>query len=270
MTRRLSAVSQAALTLTIAAVLVVAGCATTGINKGQVNLISSAEEVQMGDSFSVEVEKQYTMLDDPAVVAYVDRVGQRIVKVNDRQDITFHFNVIVEDQMNAFAVPGGYIYVYTGLLKAMDDESQLAGVIAHEIGHVAARHSTERLTAMYGVQILAQLLLGNNPNAYANLVANIFSTTGFLAYSRSNEFEADELGLRYANAAGYDPDGYMELLGKFQTAETREPSKLESWLSTHPPTSDRIARVKGQAAGFTRRGQLRNRDVFLSIKSKLK
>lgn len=269
MKRKLSGLARTMLTVAIAAVLFTGGCATTGINKGQVNLISSGEEVQMGADFANEVAEQYTLLDDKEVVDYVDRVGQRIVKVNDRQDITFHFNVIVEDQMNAFAVPGGYIYIYTGLLKAMDDEAQLAGVLAHEIGHVAARHSTERLTAMYGYNLIVSLLLGDNPNAYAALVSNIFSQTGFLAYSRSNEFEADELGIRYANAAGYDPDGYMELLGKFQSAEAREPSKLESWLSTHPPTSDRIAEVKAHATGFTRRGQLRNRDVFVSILSRI-
>ncbi|MBN2070310.1 MAG: M48 family metalloprotease [Candidatus Krumholzibacteriota bacterium] len=226
------------------------GCATTGINSGQVNLISSPEEVQMGKEFSVEIEKQFEIYDDPEVSGYVQRVGNRLVQVCDRRDIEYHFAVINKDELNAFALPGGYIYIYTGLLSELDDEAQLAGVLAHEIGHVASRHSTERLTAMYGYQILSSLILGDNPGQMAQLVSNIFSTGGFLAYSRTNEFEADRLGSKYSNSAGYDPNGIVELLGKLHSTEEREPGKLEELLSTHPPTSDRIARTKTIVASF--------------------
>lgn len=250
--------------------LLVVGCATTGINKGQVNLVSSDEEVQMGKELAVEVDKQFEVLDDPVVTAYVQSVGSRLAGLSDRPDIEYHFAVINKDELNAFALPGGYIYIYTGLLKELDDEAQLAGVLAHEIGHVTARHATERLTAMYGYQILAGLLLGDNPNTYAKLVSDIFSTTGFLAYSRQNEFEADRLGTGYSFNAGYDPNGVSELLGKLSSMESREPSKLEELLSTHPPTSDRISKVKSVIAAIPGSNEKkRNRTGYAGMKARL-
>ncbi len=246
------------------------GCATTGINKGQINLISTEEEVTMGVELSKEVEKEFEIYDDASVTAYVQSVGNRIARVCDRSDVTYHFAVIKKDDLNAFALPGGYIYIYTGLMKEMDDEAQLAAVLAHETGHVAARHATERLTAMYGYQILVTLILGENPNFWAELVGNIFATGGFLAYSRENEYEADRLGTRYLHAAGYAPEGMPELLGKLTSAEERQPSKLEELLATHPPTQQRIGRVKALVAGLpAQTSPMRNKEAFESIKRSL-
>ena len=233
-----------------AIVTLAGGCATTGINSGQVNLISTPEEVQMGKEFSVEVESQFELYNEVEVAGYVQRVGNRLVRVCDRKDIEYHFSVIKKNELNAFALPGGYIYIYTGLLSELDDEAQLAGVLAHEIGHVTSRHATERLTAMYGAQILSSLIFGENPGLWGQLVSNIFSTSGFLAYSRANEFEADRLGTNYSSSAGYDPDGMAELLGKLRSMEQREPGKLEELLSTHPPTSDRIGKVNSIVRSF--------------------
>ena len=242
-TRILSGLRFARLAAFLLLTVFFAGCATTGINKGQFNLVTSDEEVQMGQEFSVEVEKEFPVYENAEVVAYVQSVGDRIARVCDRRDIAYHFAVIKKDEINAFALPGGYIYIYTGLMEILDDEAQLAAVLAHEVGHVAARHSTERLTTMYGYSALAGLLLGDDPSFWAGLAADLFSTTGMLAYSRSNEYEADRLGVTYANSAGYDPAGMSELLSKFQMAERGEPSKLEEWLSTHPPTSERVSKV---------------------------
>jgi predicted Zn-dependent protease len=250
--------------------IVIVGCATSGINKGDINLISSAEEVSMGQEFAAEIEQQFAVYGDPGVTAYVQSVGDRIAKVCHRQDIHYHFAVIEKDEMNAFALPGGYIYIYTGLMKTLDNEAQLAAVLAHEVGHVTARHATERLTAMYGAQIAMALLLGNNPQEYKILIANIFTTTGFLAYSRANEFEADRLGTSYTSLAGYDPEGMAELLGKFVDAEEREPSKLEEWLSTHPPSRDRIQKVEILAASLPMAGVgERNASIYAEIKASL-
>ena len=248
---------------------VISGCATTGINKGQFNLITSDEEVQMGKEFSVEIEKEYSVLKNAEVTAYVQSVGDRISRISDRSDIAYHFSVIEKDEINAFALPGGYIYIYTGLMKILDDEAQLAAVLAHEVGHVTARHSTERLTTMYGYSVLAGMILGDDPNFWAGLAANLFSTTGMLAYSRSNEYEADKLGTTYASAAGYDPDGMVELLAKFIDTERGEPSKLEEWLSTHPPSTERMSRVRTIAGGMTTGGSLRNVSAYGKIKAQL-
>ncbi|HEY5133855.1 MAG TPA: M48 family metallopeptidase, partial [Candidatus Krumholzibacteriaceae bacterium] len=184
-----------------------------------------------------------------------------------RRDIDYHFAVIKKDEVNAFALPGGYVYVYTGLMKVVDDEAQLASVIAHEVGHVAARHATERLTTMYGYQFIVGIILGENPNGYAKLVSDMVSTGGFLKYSRNNEFEADQLGAKYVYAAGYDPAGMVELLGKLKDVEAREPGKFETWLMTHPATGDRLARVQAEVAGFPKLANpARNAEGYRSIR----
>jgi predicted Zn-dependent protease len=250
--------------------VVFAGCATTGINRGQFNVIASDEEVQMGQELSSEVAKQFEVYNDATVTAYVQGVGDRIVRTCDRNDIAYHFAVIKKDELNAFAMPGGYIYVYTGLMKDVDDEAQLAAVIAHEVGHVAARHATERLTAMYGYQFVASLILGQNPNAYAKLVAEMASSGGFLAYSRSNEYEADRLGVKYLHAAGYEPKGMVELMGVLKGMESREPSQLEVLLATHPPTSERLAKIQTEVNGLSKLASpARNAAGYAKIKARL-
>ena len=257
-------------TVIAALAVAAAGCATSGVNKGDFNLVTSSEEVAMGKEFSGEIETQFEIYDDAQLAAYVQSVGGRIAAVCHRQDIEYHFTVINKDEMNAFALPGGYIYIYTGLMKVLDNEAQLAAVLAHEVGHVTARHSTERLTAMYGAQIAVSLLLGEDPREYQVLIANIFSTTGFLAYSRANEFEADRLGTAYTSMAGYDPEGMAELLGKFIDTESREPSKLEEWLSTHPPARDRIGKVDVLAASLPMAGVgERNAARYAEMKARL-
>jgi len=250
--------------------LVLGGCATTGINRGQLNIITTDEEVKMGKEMSVEVAKQYDVYDNAAITAYVQGVGNKVVQHCDRRDIDYHFAVIKKDEINAFALPGGYIYVYTGLMKDIDDESQLAAVIAHEVGHVTARHSTERLTALYGYQFLVSLILGENPNGYAKLVTDMVSTGGFLRYSRANEYEADELGANYLYATGYDPNGMIELMGKLRKMETSEPSQLEVWLATHPPTGERLSKIETEIAGFPKLASpVRNAAGYAAIKAKL-
>jgi predicted Zn-dependent protease len=262
--RRMCAAFAAAL------LLVFAGCATTGINRGQINIITSDEEAKMGLELSSEVAKQYEIYNNEAVTAYVQGVGNRIVQHCDRRDIEYHFAVIAKDELNAFAMPGGYVYVYTGLMKDVNDEAQLAAVIAHEVGHVAARHATERLTAMYGYQFVVGLILGENPNSYAKLVSDMMSAGGFLAYSRANEYEADRLGVKYLYAAGYDPQGMVELMGVLKSMESHEPSKLEVMLATHPPTGERLARVETEVAALPKlAGPTRNTAGYAKIKTML-
>jgi len=262
----------AALGILAAALLPVGlgGCATTGINRGQMNMVSTDEEVQLGQEMSVEVAKQYPIYDNAAVTAYVQKVGDKIVQNSDRKDIAYHFAVINQNTVNAFSLPGGYVYAYTELMKAADDEAEFAAVIAHEVAHVAARHSTERLTQQYGYQFLSGLLLGKNPNAAAKLVTDLAATGGFLKYGRDDEYEADRLGAKYLSAAGYDPQAMVDFLNKLKALETSEPSKFETWLMTHPPASDRVARVKTEVAGFPKLANpVRNAAAYAEIKAQL-
>jgi len=250
--------------------LALGGCAATGINKGQVNIISSADEVKLGQEMSVEVAKQYPIYNNATVTAYVQAVGDRIVQYSDRKDIPYHFAVINKKEANAFSLPGGYVYTYTDLMKAAGDEAEFAAVVAHEVGHVAARHSTERLTQQYGYQFVASLVLGQDPNTTAKLIADLAATGGFLKYSRDDEFEADQLGARYLYAAGYDPQAMIDFLEKIRALETSEPSKFETWLMTHPSSSDRLTRVRAQIAGFPPLANpVRNAAAYAAIKAQL-
>ena len=246
------------------------GCATTGINKGQMNIISADEEVKLGQEMSVEVAKQYPIYDNASVTAYLQAVGDKIAQHSDRKDITYHFAVINKNAVNAFSLPGGYVYVYTELMKAADDEAELAAVIAHEVAHVAARHSTERLTQEYGYQFLSSLILGKEPNATAKLITDLSATGGFLKYSRNDEHEADKLGAKYLYAAGYDPQAMVNFLDKLKALEANEPTKFETWLMTHPATSERVARVKTEVAGFPKLANpVRNAAAYAEIKTQL-
>lgn len=245
-------------------------CATTGINRYQPNLFSTQQEVRMGEEFAREVERQERLLPDVQIQSYVDQIGQRIAAVSDRPDIKYHFKVIDKPgQVNAFSLPGGYVYLYSGLLKRVESEAELAGVLAHEIGHVAARHATERLTLMYGYRLGVSLLLGENPSEIAKLVSNLFGVGGLLAYSRRDEYEADRLGVRYASSAGYDPHGLLSFLKKLKEMEKREPSLLEQLLSTHPPTTERIKRVQEQIALLPQKDGKVNREEYLRMRRRL-
>ena len=264
--------NRAALRMLAAALLPLAlgGCATTGINRGQMNIVSSDEEVKLGQELSVEVAKQYPIYNNAAVTAYVQAVGDKIAHTSDRKDIAYHFAVINQNAVNAFSLPGGYVYAYTELMKAAGDEAEFASVIAHEVAHVAARHSTERLTDEYGYQFISGLVLGGNPNATAKLITDLAATGGFLKYSRDDEYEADQLGAKYLHAAGYDPQAMVDFLGKLKALEANEPSKFEAWLMTHPTASERLARVKSEVAGFPKLANpARNAAAYAEIKAQL-
>jgi predicted Zn-dependent protease len=179
----------------------------------------------------------------------VNEVGQRTASVSDRRDITYHFKVIADKkQVNAFALPGGHVYVYEGLLLQASNEAELAAVLAHETGHVVARHSMEQLSKQYGYNLLVSLILGNQPGRWSGIAANLFGTAGLLKFSRDDEYEADNLAVTYTNAAGYSPGAVADFLGKLESLEGREPGKLETLLMTHPPTAERVARVKAETA----------------------
>ena len=151
--------------------------------------------------------------------------------------------------MNAFALPGGYIYVYTGLMKEIDDEAQLAAVIAHEVGHVTARHATERLTSMYGYQFVVGLVLGKNPNAYAKLVADMVSTGGFLAYSRAERVRGGPSRREVPERGRLRSERHDRAHGQAQGyGERASRASSRTWLATHPPTSERLAEVEADVA----------------------
>ncbi|MDZ7260916.1 MAG: M48 family metallopeptidase [candidate division KSB1 bacterium] len=246
------------------------GCATTGVNKGDLNLFTTEDELRLGEQFSQEVPKQYPILNDPQVTAYFDRIGQNIAAHSERSNIPYHFQVIDTDDINAFALPGGYIYIHKGLITHADNLSEVAGVIAHEVSHVVGRHGTEQLTRQYGFNVLTQLVLGENPGMIEQIIANLTGTLGILHYGRKAEHEADHLAVRYAYAANYDPMGLLTFFQKLQALSKSEPSKLEVLFSTHPPTSERINRVQAEINQLPSKPSLIKDDPeFQKIKAKL-
>ena len=217
-----------------------AGCASTGVNQGDVNLISLEEEWRLGQQLERDLANQLRLSRDSTVNAYVNDLGQRLVRQTSLAQLPWKFHVVVDPQVNAFNVPGGHVYVNTGLIETADSVAELAGVMSHEIAHGAARHGTEHLTRVYGLNILAGLLLGQNPSAYEQILAQVAGGGAVAHYARGAEREADTLGVRYMYDAGYDPQGMVSIFEELLVQRQRRPSAVEQFFATHPLTENRI------------------------------
>lgn len=223
--------------------LVAAGCATT---LGQdMNLLSTEEEVEIGGQLAAEVEAQEKVHEDSELQAYVRMVGDRLARVAPRQDVPFQLTVIDDpDTVNAFALPGGHVYVYTGLLKICENEAELAAVIAHEIAHVAAYHHGESLTRQMGYQTLASLALGEQPDRIAALAANLIGAGISASYSREQERQADGLGMEMLWRAGYRPEAMVGFMHKLMTLDRERGGAYLPIFSSHPPTQERFQQLQ--------------------------
>ncbi len=208
-----------------------------------VNFYSLEKEIALGKQLAQEVERSAKLVDDPIVVEYVNRVGQNLVRNSDAQ-VPFTIKVIDSDEINAFALPGGFFYVYSGLILRADEESELAGVMAHEIAHVAARHGTRNATKAELTQLAMIPAIIFLPGGWAGYGAyqglNFLIPLQFLKFSRDAEREADFLGLQYMYKAGYDPNSYVTFFEKVQAEEKRKPGSIPKVFSSHPPTPERI------------------------------
>ncbi len=239
-----------ALPLLAAALLALGGCAVNPVSgRRQLSLVSASQELQIGREGYGAVVGEYGAYDPQGVQTYVDSVGQRLARVSHLPDLAWHFTVLDDPTVNAFAMPGGYIYVTRGILAHLNSEAQLAGVLGHEIGHVTARHTAEQITK----QQLAGLGLG-----IASLVSEGFRRYGsqaetalnllFLKYSRDNESQADELGVAYATRAGYDPREIPATYAMLKRVSERAGQRIPSFLATHPDPGDREQRTTALAA----------------------
>jgi predicted Zn-dependent protease len=235
----------------LALVLLSVACVTTGPGgKTSLVLISSGQEVAIGAGMAEEIARTEKNLPDSAWQEYLSEVGQRIVAVCDRKDIEYSFTVIESEQINAFAAPGGFIYFYTGLLREMDSEAEMAAVMAHEVSHVVARHGAKRLQAALGVSLAYQLATGNESSEVLDAAVAIGMGLLFAGYSRDNEHEADGFGLTYLVRAGYDPHGMEAMLEKLATLGSKSSNVFERLTSSHPETQERIRNTKARIAGL--------------------
>lgn len=244
------------------------------VGKG-VNFYSLEKEIALGKQLAQEVERSSKLIDDPVVTEYINRVGQNLVRNSDAR-VPFTIKVIDSDEVNAFALPGGFFYVNSGLILRAQEESELAGVMAHEISHVTARHGTKNATKGQIAQLatIPLLLLGPAGVAGYGLYEglNIALPLTFLKFSRDAEREADFLGLEYMYKAGYDPNAYITFFERIQADEKRRPGTIPKVFSTHPPTPERIENAQKEIARIlpNRTEYIVTTSEFDSVKERLR
>ena len=216
------------------------------IGKG-LNFYSLRQEREMGLDLSMEIEAGAKIISDPLVVSYVDRLGQRLVSHSDART-PFVIKVVDSDVINAFALPGGYFYVTTGLILAADNEAELAGAMAHEIAHVTARHATRNMTKsqIWGFASVALTAFAGPAGIIVHQVADIAVPLSFLKFGRNDEREADLLGLEYLYLAGYDPLAFVNFLERISVHQKKEGNVVVRLWASHPMTSDRIRRAQAE------------------------
>ena len=224
------------------------------INGGFISKISGSteKEVRQGRELAAEVDRQAKFIEDPMITEYVNRVGQNIVSHSDAK-VPVTIKVIDSDEVNAFALPGGFFYVNKGLLLAADNEAELAGVMAHEIAHVAARHAVENQTKASLLEYLAiggSIFLGGIPGMIYQNTAGLGLLGLFMKFSRGAEEEADKLGVQYMYAAGYDPGAMATMFEKLEAKNKKKPGFISRAFSTHPAPPDRRAAALALAARF--------------------
>jgi predicted Zn-dependent protease len=217
------------------------GNRNVGCNKGFGNWYSVEKQIAMGKGYSQQVESTVKLVQDPVVTEYINRLGQNLVRNSDSQ-VPFTIKVIDSDEINAFALPGGFFYVNSGLILAADEEAELAGVMAHEIAHVAACHAARENTRgnIMNMASIPLIFVGGGVGYAAYEAAGLALPMTFLKFSRNFESEADYLGLQYMYKSGYDPDAFISFFEKVQAQEKKKPGTLAKAFSTHPQTPDRI------------------------------
>jgi predicted Zn-dependent protease len=214
------------------------------------NLFSVKQDIELGRQSAAEIEKQVRLLRDARVEKYVNGVLARLTKVAPGARYPYRARVIDAREINAAALPGGFLYVNRGLIEAARSEAELAGVLGHEVAHVALRHGTQQASKAYAAQAglgLIGRLLGRgqgNREALIEAIGGLGLNAAFLKFSRNDEYQADHVGLRLVNEAGYDPEAMATFFDKLEDEARRDPSRLERFLSSHPAPGDRAARLR--------------------------
>jgi predicted Zn-dependent protease len=206
-----------------------------------INFYSLEKEIALGKQLAQEVERQAKIIDDPVVAEYVNRIGQNLVRNSDAK-VPFTIKVLDSEEVNAFALPGGFFFVNSGILLEADNEAEMAGVMAHEIAHVAARHGTKQASRgeLAQIMMIPLYVTGGWAGYIGRQVASVAIPVGFVRFSQGFEKEADYLGLQYLYKAGYDPNSFVDFFEKIESKEKKKPGTMSKFFSTHPMTEDRI------------------------------
>lgn len=243
-------------------------------------LMPEEDEIKLGEQVHAEVAKQFKFVSDPAITRYVQRLGERLARESKRPDLKYHFFVIEDPTVNAFALPGGYIYVHTGLLNTVESESELASVIGHEIGHVVGRHGLKNLKRAQRTQLLLGLssiaigaIGGQSTGAQiGQMAAQLFATGVFTRLSRDAEREADFLGLHDIYQENYDPRGMISMFEKLAQLSKGNPDLIGSVFATHPPAPERIRNTQAEITDHLSLGErmINNTTEFEQMKRRFK
>lgn len=255
----------------LVAVFFLLTCASTvAVSEAGINLVSLDQEWGMREQLHAQVAQERRLVNDRQALAYLNQVGRRIAAQTPLGNRQWDFFIVEDSSVNAFNLPGGLVYVNTGLIQEAESLDQLAGVLAHEIGHGAARHGTQLMTRSYGYGLLASLLLGDNPSQTRQIVAQLVGTGILTDYSREAERDADRQGVNYTYRAGYDPRGMVEFFGKLQNLRQRRPSKVERFFSSHPMTEERLSIVNAEMSRLPRKSLTRNTQSYQSFRSRFR
>jgi predicted Zn-dependent protease len=241
------------------------------INKGNLDFYSLEKEAKLGRELSMQIEREGKFITDPVITEYINRVGQNIALRSDAKT-PFTIKVIDSPDVNAFALPGGFLFVNSGLILAADSEAEIAGVMAHEIAHVAARHGVEQASKGKLFQYLSipLIFVGGPIGMIVQNAAGLLVPLTFLKFSRGAEEEADRLGLQYMWAAGYDPTAMMSFFEKLKAKEKKEPGTLAKVFSSHPTTTNRIEKARKLLGRFPDRDEYTiSTSEFGAVKEKL-
>ena len=240
--------------------------------RGLGNWYSYEREIAMGKEYAQQIEASVKLIQDPVITEYVNRVGQNLVRNSDAK-VPFTIKVIDSDEINAMALPGGFFYVNSGLILAADNEAELAGVMGHEIAHVAARHATRQMTRGQWANFatLPLIFMGGGVGYAARFGASLLIPATFMKFSRGFESEADHLGVQYMYHAGYDPQQFVSMFEKMESMEKKKPGSIAKIFADHPPTGDRIEAVQREIASVLppRDSYIVSTSEFDDVKSRL-
>jgi predicted Zn-dependent protease len=244
----------------LAALAAVAACATFG----GANYVSIEDEWQLGREIEADLARRLDLVNDATLERYVNDVGRRMVRQTNMAELPWRFHVVRDAEVNAFNVPGGLVYVHTGLIARSGSAAEFAGALAHEIGHGVARHGTQRLSQQQEANLLASILLGRNPSAVAQIGAQIAAAGAFARFSRDDEREADQLAVDLMTATGYNPEGLARLLERL----LQQGAGGGGFFSSHPNPEERIENVRAFARDVNTRGLRMDESGFSSAKSR--
>lgn len=223
----------------------------------------------MRDDLRREVERQHKVVRDQVAVAYLNRLGREVAARTELGRLPWDFGIVEDKTLNAFNLPGGLVYVHTGLIDRAETLDRFTGVLAHEVAHGAARHGTQLMTRAWGYGMVASLVLGNDPGLKERLVAQLVGTGILRNYGREAEREADRLGIDYMYQAGYDPRGMPDFFRVLLAERGSRPSGIEQFFSSHPVTEERIQRTEAQIAGLPRRNLVRDTPAYREFRLRL-